>query len=202
MSILRVNLPTLSNKKLLIVSIFSGIIAGIIAILGYKISNSFEVLMSQFGPYIVLAIVFATLAKTRKIAMISSTLALVCMCLVYYIPYSGSLLSYLSNALIWTIISLVAGPIFGVLGFELLSEKRSSYLSASIVLGLLFGEEVRMAQVGISQNNLSQLYLLITFNLISGLVFIWLLKPTVKLQILLYTLVTCIFGYTLTLLLR
>ncbi len=191
-----------ATRRLVVISLVVGVALGAAAAGGYWIAPSVEIFMSQFGLFVVVPTTAGFFASTRRAAAWAATSLLVIMCLVYPLPYAVSILSLLLAASVWTVFSLVAGPVFGLAGHALRTDDRRGVLAAAGVIGILAGEFVRMSQKGIAQGDLGLLSLTLVFDATAVAVVGFVLRPGRRAIVALYAVPMTVLGYLVTFVLR
>lgn len=192
----------IATRRLLAISAVVGAILGVAAVGGFRIAATVEVFMSQFGLFVVVPAVIGFLAPKRLAATLSASTLLVVMCLVYYVPYADSMISFLLAAAVWTVLSLVAGPVFGLAGHALRTDDRRSAIAAAGLIGLLAGELLRMSQKGIVQGDLDLLSLTIIFDTVAVVALGAMIRPGRLGRVATYAIPMTALGYLVTFVLR
>lgn len=191
-----------TTRGLFAVSVAVGALLGLAAVGGFRIAIAVEVFMSQFGLFVVVPAVVGFHAVARRVAAWAATTVLIVMCLVYYLPYATSLLSFLLAAVVWTVLSLVAGPVFGLAGHALRIDDRRAAVAAAGLIGLLAGEFLRMGQKGLNQGDLDLLSLTLAFDAAALAALAVLIRPGRRGRVLAYALPMTVVGYLVTYVLR
>lgn len=169
---------------------------------GFRVSQSVEIFMSQLGLFVAVPVAFGYLSSRRKTAVASALTVLGVLCLVYYAPYADSSLSYLISLLVWTVLSLVAGPVFGVLGHAIRVAGTPGAAAVSAVVGLLAGELARMLQQAFAQDRIDLFIISLTFNALAVLAVLALLRREWLLRVVALSVPFTAFGYVIALVLR
>lgn len=190
------------TRRLLVISAVVGVILGAAAVGGFQIATSVEIFMSQFGLFVVVPAVVGFYAVTRRTSVIAALILLVVMCCVYYLPYADSVLTFLLAAAVWTVFSLVAGPVFGLAGHALRSDDRRGAIAAAGLIGLLAGEFIRMLQKGINQGDLDLLSLTLVFDAAAVIAIGVMIRPDRLRRVILYAIPMTVLGYFVTFVLR
>ena len=191
-----------ATRRLVIISLVIGVVLGAAAAGGYRIAPSVEIFMSQFGLFVVVPTAVGLLATTRRAAVSVATSLLVIMCLVYPLPYAVSILYLLLAASVWTVFSLIAGPVFGLAGHALRTDDRRGVLAAAGVIGILAGEFLRMSQKGLAQGDLDLLSLTLVFDAAAVAVIGFMLRPGRRRLVAVYAVPMTALGYVVTFVLR
>ena len=193
---------TIATRRLVVIAVLAGAVLGIVAVGGFRISPAVEIFMSQFGVFVVVPAAIGFFARTRRGAVLTATLLLVVMCVVYYLPYADSVVSFLISAAVWTVLSLVAGPVFGLAGNALRTDDRRGVIAAAGLIGLLAGEFIRMSQKGLIQGDLDVLSLTVVFDALAVIGIVLLLRPDRIGRVALYAIPMTALGYLVTFVLR
>lgn len=190
------------SRRLFVISVVVGAILGVAAVAGFRVGAAVEVFMSQFGLFVVVPAAVGLFAATRMPAVIAATVVLVVMCLIYYLPYSDSATSFVLTAAVWTIFSLVAGPVFGLAGNALRDDDRRATIAAAGLIGLLAGEFLRMSQKGLDQGDLDVLSLTLVFDAAAVAGFGAMIRPERLGRVVTYAVPMTMLGYIVTFVLR
>lgn len=191
-----------ASRRLIVISVVVGAILGAVAAGGFRIAPQVEIFMSQFGLFVVLPTTVGFLASTRMAAATAATTLLVVMCLVYPLPYADSVTTLLLAASVWTVLSLVAGPVFGLAGHALRTDDRRGVLAAAGVIGILAGELIRMSQVGLIQGDLDLLSLTLAFDAVAVITLTSLIRRERRGRVVAYAIPMTVLGYLVTFVLR
>ena len=190
------------HPRLLAISIAIGAILGVAAVGGFRVAATVEIFMSQFGLFVVVPAVTGFVATTRLAAATTASILLVVMCLVYYMPYADSVASFLLAAAVWTLVSLVAGPVFGLAGHALRTDDRRAVVAAAGLIGLLAGELLRMSQKGLNQGDLDLLSLTLIFDAVAVASIGAMIRPSRRSRVATYAIPMTVLGYLVTFVLR
>lgn len=190
------------TRPLVLAGAVVGLALGAFAVGGYHIAAAVEVFMSQLGLFIVIPAATGFLAARRRGAVLAATTVLVATCVLYYLPFASSVASYLTSALVWTVLSLVAGPFFGIAGHALRTDDRLGVLAASGLVGLLVGELARMTVKGLAQGDLDLLVLTLIFDAVSAAVLLAAVRPARRGDVALLAVPMAAVGYLVALALR
>ncbi len=193
---------TLTVRRLVATSFVVGATLGLVAAGGYRIAAPVEIFMSQFGLFVVVPTAVGYVASKASAAASAATGLLVVMCLTYPLPYADSVASWLLAAAVWTVFSLIAGPVFGLAGHALRTDDRRGALAAAGVLGMLGGEAIRMSQKGFAQGDLDLLSLSIGFDAAAVVVLGALIRPGRRGRVAVYAIPMAALGYAVTFVLR
>ena len=192
----------IATRRLLVISVVVGAILGVAAVGGFRVAPAVEIFMSQLGLFIVVPALIGLFATTRLAAAWAAVTSLVVLCLVYYLPYADSIASFLLTAAVWTVLSLVAGPVFGLAGHALRTDDRRGVLAAAGLLGLLVGELLRMSQKGRDQGDLDLLSLTLIFDAVVVIVVGAMIRPGRRGRVAAYAVPMTALGYLVTFVLR
>lgn len=194
--------PTATARRLFVISVVVGAILGVAAVAGFRIGAAVEVFMSQFGLFVVVPAAIGFFAAKRLTAALAATVVLVVMCFIYYLPYANSAISFVLTAAVWTVFSLVAGPIFGLAGNALRTDDQRGVLAAGGIIGLLIGELLRMSQKGLDQGDLDLLSLTLIFDAAAVAAIGAMIRSERLGRVVTYAVPMTVLGYTVTFVLR
>lgn len=194
--------PPIAGRRLLGISVVAGAVLGVAAVSGFRVAAPVEIFMSQFGVFVVVPAVIGFFAISHQAAVSAAVTVLVVMCIVYYTPYAETFLWFLISAALWTVLSLVAGPVFGLAGQALRTDDRRGAIAAAGLIGLLAGECLRMSQKGLNQGDLDLLSLTIIFDAVAVVATGGMIRPGKRRRVAAYAIPMTVLGYLVTFVLR